>query len=196
MQLVESRFGELAKDVIQNLLLLGHTKVSDLADAYAITSRSHSNGHGAENTGTNGINGMNGKHKVHITSPGQLDLVLSKLLQAGFVQPVIERMFRSPTDTYNLVENVILHDNFGGQTKGTRQKEELKIKVRGQLKSWRDEGRDWKPSGGSKNGVNGQGKKRRLSRGEAAINGNHAFHGEGTRLDVGFKISAEEKTIC
>lgn len=192
MELVESRFGVLAKDVVQNLLLLGHTKVSDLADAYGTANKAHTNGNSKEHTGTNGVNGVksgNGKSMMPISSAGQLDHVLAQLLQSGFVEPVIERMFRSPTDTHNLVETVMLHDNYGGQTKGTRQKEELKIKVRQQMKSWRDEGRDWKPvgsqrSGGPANGAN-QGKKRRLSRSEATVNGNHPFQDEGFRLDVG-----------
>jgi DNA-directed RNA polymerase III subunit RPC3 len=192
VELVESRFGVLAKDVVQNLLLLGHTKVSDLADAYETANKPHSNGHSKEHPGTNGVNGVNGNHKIHITSAGQLDYVLSRLLHSGFVQPVLEPMLRSPTDKHNLVEKVILHDSYGGQTKGTRQKEELKIKVRNQLKSWRDDGRDWKPVGSSErpgdavNGVNGRGKKRRLSRGEAIVNGKHPYD-EG-RLDVSFRL--------
>ena len=192
VELVESRFGKLAKDVIQNLLLLGHTKVSDLADAYETANKPYTNGHGKESTGTNGVNGVDGEHEINISSPGQLDYVLTQLLQSGFVQPVIERMFRSPTDTHNLVEKVILRDIYGGQTKGTRQKAELKIKVRNQLKSWRDDSPDWKPQGGTKrpgdavNGATGQSKKRRLSRGEATLNANHAY--EGGRLDVGFRL--------
>lgn len=189
VELVEGRFGVLAKDVMQDLLYLGHSKVSDLEAAFQTRNNAHTAGGSKRHNGTNHVNGVNGK--FHLYSVGQLHSALAKLLESGFVQPVIEQMFRSPTDTQNLVEKDMLRDKFGGQTKGTRQKEELKVQVRQKLKSWRDEGRDWKPvacqqSGERVNGVNGEGKKRRLSRGEAPVNGNHAFRDEGLRLDVGF----------
>ena len=186
VELVDGRFGVLAKDVMQDLLYLGHSKVSDLEAAFVARNNTQPDGSSKKH---NGVNGVNGKSPLH--SVGQLHSILASLLESGFVQPVFEQMFRSPTDTQNLVERDMLHDKFGGQIKGTRQKEELKLKVREKLKSWRDEGRDWKPvaghhSGERINGVNGQGKKRKLSRGEAPVNGNYAFRDEGLRLDVSF----------
>ena len=185
VELVESRFGALAKDVVQNLLLLGHTKVSDLAEAYGLADEARTNGDGTRNSSTNGANGANGNSLAHFSSLGQLHTVLVQLLRSGFLEPVTGQMFRSPTDTYNLVEKAILQDHYGGQTKGTKQKDELKIKIRHQLRTWRDEARDWKPLDGKVNGINGHSKKRRHSRGEATVNGNDAFRDEGIRLDVG-----------
>jgi DNA-directed RNA polymerase III subunit RPC3 len=179
VEVVEDRFGVLAKDIMQDLLYLGHCKVSELEDAFEARNHAHSNGSSKKHNGVNGVNG-----KSNLYSIGQLHSGLAKLLESGFVQPVFEQMFRSPTDTLNLVERDMLRDKFGGQTKGTKQKEELKNKVREKMKSWRDERGDWKPV----NGVNGHGKKRKLSTSEAPVNGNHGFRDEGLRLDVGFEI--------
>jgi DNA-directed RNA polymerase III subunit RPC3 len=194
VELVTSRFGVLAREIMQNILLLGHAKVSDIADAIRTPNKPHTNSDTKGHTGTNsvnGINGINGKPKALVPAVGQLDHILAQLLQSGFIEPVTEQMFRSPTDAYNIVEKKLLHDNYAGQTKGTRQKEELKEKVRGQLKSLRDEGRSWKSAGNKRpgdlvNGVTEQGKKRRHSRSEAPVNGAHAVQDEGFRLDVGF----------
>jgi len=193
VELVQSRYGVLAKDVIQNLLLLGHTKVSDLAEQYetahkALHANDDSNGH-------SGVNGTNGQAKTHITSAGQLDSILCALLQSALIEPVIERMFRSPTDTYTQVEKEILEQTFSGSTTGSKQKDELKVKVRHRLKSLRDEGLDWRPKGNKRplpsdlaNGAKGHDKKRRLSKGEAGVDGDQVavFEDEGIRLDVGF----------
>ena len=189
VELVDDRYGIIAKDIVQNLLLLGHGTVSDLEAAYEATHNVHTNSDSMRRNDTYHLHSVNGKS--HSLLVGQLHSALTRLLQSGFVEPVIERMFRSPTDTQNVVEKEELRRNYGGQTKGTRQKEELKIKVRQQLKSWRDEGRGWqlassKRLGERMNGINGQGKKRRFSRGEAAVNGNHVSQDDGFRLDVGF----------
>jgi DNA-directed RNA polymerase III subunit RPC3 len=198
VELVNDRYGTVAKDIVQNLLLLGHGRVSDLEAAYQATNNAHTNSDSMRHNDTNHLHSINGKSQS--LSVGQLHSVLTRLLQSGFVEPVMERMFRSPTDTQNVVEKEELRRNYGGQTKGTRQKEELKIKVRQQLKSWRDGGRGWqlvgsKGPGERMNGINGQGKKRRLSRGEAAVNGNHVFQDDGLQLDVSFKFSAQQDRI-
>ena len=180
MELVEDRFGGVAKDIVQNLLLLGHSNISSLEAAYESTSTVHTNGD------TNNMNGINGKS--HSFSVGQLHAVLAQLLRSAFVERVNQRMFRSPTDTHKLVERGLLRDKFGGQIKGTKQKDELKVKVREQLKSWRDEGRDWQPVGSKRvvNGTNGHGKKRRFP--EVAVNGKRGFQDDGFRLDVSLKF--------
>ena len=198
MEAVESRFGVLAKDVVQSLLQLGHTKVSDLVRGFEAKDKrinGHANGHAAANR----INGVNGNGNA-ITA-GQLHSVLAQLLQAGLIEPVTETMFRSPTDTYNMVEKEMLQLHYGGSTKGVKQKEELKNKIRDRLQSLRDENRDWEPKAGKKrprngelsNGINGSGKRRRLSNG--AVNGDHTYEDDGTRLDVGFSSSSDQEGI-
>lgn len=196
MEVMESRFGGLSRDVVEKLLFLGHSKVSDL-EAFFGTPNAPTNGDSKIHDGANHANGVN---RNSLSSVAQLHYVLTNLLQSGFVEVVTEKMLRSPTDTLNLVERALLHKNFGGQIKGTRQKEELSVKVRQQLKSWRDEGRDWQPTGSKcsverVNGVNGQGKKRRFSKGGATVDGNHAFQDDGLRLEVGLEIFLQQNEI-
>jgi DNA-directed RNA polymerase III subunit RPC3 len=182
LDLVESRYGPLARDIAQNLFILGHTKVCDLADAYQRSRESLQNGdsNAAIESG------------AQLCSPAQLDSILYNLLEAGLVEPVTDIMFRSPDDTYNEVEKAILDSEFAGGTKGTKQKETLKSLIRDKLDLLRVESRNWKPKsnkrkldGAPLNGTNGSAKRRKLSNGSLAVNGNHAHEHEGLGLDVG-----------
>ena len=200
MELVESRFGSLAKDLVQVLFQVGHTKVSELIATYEMLHLKHNEGTGL-NADTNGVNGVNGHEKLEQTS-GHLHAVLIELLQAGMIEPVKAHMFRSPTDSYAMIEREILLSDYDGNTKGNKQKDELKGKVRERLQGLREEGREWNAKGGKKrshaaditNGVNGTGKRRRLSNG--AVNGDHYVEDDGARLDVGFPSSPEQEIEC
>ncbi|RDW71403.1 hypothetical protein BP6252_07966 [Coleophoma cylindrospora] len=187
LNIVEERFGEQSRDVVQNLLLLGHTKVADLTAAYEAqkpTSNGHSNGHSATN-GVSYTNGdhVNGVHDSQVHSTGQLHAILHQLLEAGFIEPVNQIMFTSPTDLYNKVEKELLP---AGGTKGIKQKEELRLAIEGRMQALRDQRPDWRPKGNNKRPHNGDGpngtiKRRRLSNG--AVNGNSQYLDESIRLD-------------
>ncbi|CAL3966946.1 unnamed protein product [Diplocarpon coronariae] len=213
LQSVESRFGSFARDVMQNLFLMGHTKISDLADVYesmpaqlsspALQPNTvHPNAKGKTN-GHTGTNGVNGQAKEH-SSTGSLHMVLAQLLEAGIIEPVVESMLRSPTDLYNKIEKEVTNAVFGGGTKGVRQKEELKVKIQQRLESIRTEGSQWQPRGkkrvlnGSQNGVNGSNKRRRLSNGDHAIDGEHLYEDDGTRIDLNLivRINYEKCTVA
>lgn len=143
LRILKSRYGNLAEDVVQNLLLLGHTRVGDLQDAYSSKApKTQVNGHTNGET-TNGVNGDYKKDQKPTQS--QLNYAMCQLLEAGFIEPVTEGMFRSPADTYNLIEKEILQTKFGGGTKGVKQKEELKSSIRSRLSDLRDDGKDWRP---------------------------------------------------
>jgi DNA-directed RNA polymerase III subunit RPC3 len=188
MEIVESRYGVYSRDVVQNLFLLGHIKLSDLAEAYQSKEKPHINGKGG---GHAPVNGMNGLANGHISSA--LDSILIRLLQAGLIETVTGNMFRSPTDTYNKVEKEILQSNFGGSTKGVKQKDELKAMIKDQLQAMRSECPDWTPKGNKRalngdpvNGFSGTGKRRKLSENGGAANGDQIFKVEDSGLDVGF----------
>jgi DNA-directed RNA polymerase III subunit RPC3 len=191
MDVIESRYGVEARDVVQNLFLLGNSNVSDLTAAYESKRKTQSNGH------TNGHttkNGANGQSKPRIISTGKLHAILERLLETGYIEIVQEGMSLSPSDTYNKIEREILQTQFGGSTKGAKQKDELKAKVQHRLRELR-ESREWKAKGkkrplnGGVNGINGANKRRRLSNGEQTVNGDFNFdedEDDETRLDVGF----------
>lgn len=188
--MAETRFGPAARDVVQKLFLLGNTSVSNLEAAYESKHEQHVNGN-AE--GSSVIpNGVNGHNVSSVTSIGHLHALLNRLLEVGFVEPVIQNMFLSPADTYNKVERDILQESFGGSTKGAKQKDDLKLKVRNRLQAIRSD-REWKGgsvkrplNGGYINGVNGTNKRRRLSNGSSTVSSDHLYEDDGTRLEVGF----------
>ncbi|KAK2624258.1 hypothetical protein QTJ16_006208 [Diplocarpon rosae] len=213
LQSVESRFGSFARDVMQNLFLMGHTKISDLAAVYEsvpahISSPAphsktiHPNGKSKTNgyAATNGVNGQSTEHP----STGSLHTVLAHLLEAGIIEPVVDSMFRSPTDLYNKIEKEVTNTVFGGGTKGVKQKEELKVKIQQRLESIRTEGLQWQPQGkkrfatGSHNGANGSHKRRRFSNGDHVTNGDRSYEDDGTRIDLNLivRINYEKCTVA
>jgi DNA-directed RNA polymerase III subunit RPC3 len=119
MDLVEEKFGPYEKDVMQNILLHGHVQVSNLEDQRD-KGKTHTNGVNGEHSDTNGVNGVNGNHGKKTTSPAAFDGALSRLIESGYVEIVVERMFRSPTDAYDLLEKEFLRRDYGGQLKGPR----------------------------------------------------------------------------
>jgi DNA-directed RNA polymerase III subunit RPC3 len=121
--------------------------------------------------------------------------MLTELLESGLIHPLFGDMFLSPTDTYDKVAKETLKEEYGGNIKGTKQKEELKEKIRERLyalrseRAWKSKGKKRALNGNHANGVNGASKRRRLSNG--AVNGDHYFEDDGTKLDVGFPRASE-----
>ncbi|TVY23864.1 DNA-directed RNA polymerase III subunit [Lachnellula hyalina] len=191
IEFVESRYGAFARDVVQNLFLFGHTKVSDLAEAYASqqkqAAKGKSNGHSA-------ANGVNGHTNGNIGSGAHMDGLLVELLELGLIEPVVQRMFRNPADIKDELEaDITTNEIAGGSIKGSsKKKEQLHGILDERLKRIEAEDREWrskvlkKPLNGVlTNGVNGSSKKRRLSHGSSSI-GDHNYEDDGTRLDVGY----------
>ena len=186
LEIVGERFGSVATAAMEQLLLLGHAKVSDIIAEWNKNHEPHINGNGIGVT----TNGASNGHGTHSYPLGQLNDTLIQLLEEGFIQPVSQNVFRSPTDTYNAVEKALLRDSFGGATRGTRQKDELRSKVRKSLQDLRAEVPNWKPIGykrpSTSSHINGAApKRRRLSHNGSAVNGNHVVDDETNKLDVG-----------
>ncbi|KAH9218527.1 RNA polymerase III subunit RPC82-domain-containing protein [Leptodontidium sp. 2 PMI_412] len=202
MEAVESRFGTFARDVMQNLFLLGHTRISDLAAVYESGSEAHTNGQVNGHATTNGVNGHDKEHRT----TGPLHTVLAHLLQAGMVEPVLESMLRSPTDLYSKIEREIEQAFFPEGTKGIKQKEEMRHKIQARLDSARTEGQNrWQMKGkkrmanGDHNGTNGSHKRRRLSSGSSdVVAGDHLYDDDGTRLEPNLvvRINYEKCTVA
>lgn len=201
MELVENRYGASAKDVVQNLFLLGHTKISDLAEAYASQQKRAGKGKSNGHTATNGVNGHT---NPNIEAEGQLDAILIELLGVGLIEPVVKRVFRCPADVRDEFENGAIEEA-GGSVKGSvKKKAEVRGKVEYRLEKIEAEDREWKSkilnkprNGILTNGVNGSGKKRRLSHGGGSVNGDHPYEDDGTRLDVGYSsFYKQDESVC
>lgn len=181
---MESRYGSEARGVVQNLLLLGHTKIGDLADAYGGSGAAQSQVRRPANGNDERTNGQTEHDVDKLSSAGQLYLILCRLLQSGLVEPVTESMFRSPADAYSRAEQEIVQTYFSGGTKGLKQKEDLKSKIKDRLRASRDEGKNWmENSKGVKRALNGAisapEKRRKL------VNGDAHTEEDGVTLDVG-----------
>ncbi|KAB8303786.1 hypothetical protein EYC80_005164 [Monilinia laxa] len=181
LEIVGERFGSVATDVMEQLVLLGHAKISDIIAELSKSHEAHTNGNGS------GMNGATNGNGTHSYPPGQLNSTLIQLLEEGFIQPVGQNMFRSPTDSYNAVEKTLLQDSYGGATRGTKQKDELRSRIRVRLQELRSEAPNWKPVGYNRSSTNGHmngsiSKRRRLSHNGSATNG-HDFNDESNKLD-------------
>jgi DNA-directed RNA polymerase III subunit RPC3 len=192
MDITETRFGVVARDIVQNLLLLGHTKIADLVEAYNSRWNAQEirvNGHGScppTKVLHNGANGISDGAKLN-----NLDEVLCQLLEAELIEPVVESMFLSPSDAYQKVEREILQSHFGGTTKGFKQKDDLKSKVIDGLRALRHESKIWKSKGNKRpaNGIlaNSSQKRQKLANGDFPGSGRpHGHHDENMSLDVSF----------
>jgi DNA-directed RNA polymerase III subunit RPC3 len=191
LEVIESRYGDVAKALLKNLILLGHAKVGDLIDSYLQNRKPP----------TNGASSTLAELDAQQYTPARLSSILCKLLEATLLQPVTNLSFQSPDDTYLEVERNLLRDEFQGGTKGPKQKELLKNRIRDTLEPLRSESQIWKPKGNKRkpdnelsNGTNGSAKRRRYSNGSLTVNGNHAPEDESLRLDVG--SSSYYSRIC
>ncbi len=198
MEMVQTRYGDLARDIIKDLLLFGHATIENLMRAHDSNQNLTDvpvNGNGNAGSLPNGMkNGYDGYTEG--SASGALQTVLLRLLEAGFVQPVIPRMFQSPSDTYNEIESEVIRESFVGGTKGTKQKEEFKAKVVEKLRDLRSESQGWQSSKGAKRALNGghtngNEKRRKLVNGHSSVNGeSHTQDSEINTLDVGFSSFA------
>jgi DNA-directed RNA polymerase III subunit RPC3 len=191
VEIVESRYGALGADVMGNLFLSGHSTVKQLVSGYE-SRLTEAEAEAKKDRDGHLTNGVNGQSKPHLNPVAQMHGILTELLETGLIEPLFESMFRSPTDTYNQIEKEILQRDFGGSTKGIKQKDELKAKIQARLQDLRYD-REWKPKGKKRplnrnhaTGLNGASKRRKLFNGGGAVNGDHYFEDDGVRLDVGF----------
>ncbi|KFY09327.1 hypothetical protein V492_05529 [Pseudogymnoascus sp. VKM F-4246] len=209
LETVEERYGVDARDVVQNLLLLGHTKVADLAEAYESKNKTvngHTNGANGANGATVDGNGMNGTsngtngHHDDKKSAINLDGILARLLDDGFVEPVVESMFRSPKDAYNQAEKEAISSSDSGASKSAKATLELKRIVTGTLqkqyeeRSWRHGNMKRYMPGGHPKGAD---KRRKLASGKPAVLGSGSYD-EEIKLDreLVVRINYERFTVA
>lgn len=161
LEMVEGLYGVDAKDVIQSLLALGHTRIADLKDAYAakIAKWEASLVLGASENGENGVNGTseaNGDEDAHdapnrahapataIRSMSHLNAVLCRLIAADIVEVVDAASFQSFSDrryqTLDHIERTYFPDGIRGQKK----KDEFETRVAEHLQALREEPRKLK----------------------------------------------------
>jgi hypothetical protein len=134
---------------------------------------------------SNGTNGHHADQKPAVN----LDGILARLLDDGFVEPVVESMFRSPKDSYNQAEKEALSSSDSGGSKSAKATLELKKIVMGTLqkqyeeRSWRHGNMKRYMPGGHPKGAD---KRRKLASGKPALLGSGSYD-EEIKLEVGFQ---------
>lgn len=145
LDMVGTVYGEEEKEVMQNLLSMGHAKVEDLRDAYQAKFRQAArlapaaNGDAQHDDNESTGAKKNSKTGLFVNSLAQLDDVLCRMIQAELVAMVFEDSFRSPEDRYKSVEEDIIKNFFAGGVRGTKGKEEYASKMSKRLREMRDE---------------------------------------------------------
>lgn len=194
--MIRSRFGNTARDIVQILLFLGHANIDQLVQTYE-SRRASVDAHVNENSEKPLVNGLQNGSKDHAetVAASHIQEVIIRLLEAGFLQPVVPRMFQSPSDTYEQVEKEILRERFQGSLKGTKQKEELRQKIAERLQEIRSEGEEWQRKGAKRalngNHYDGSEKRLKVTNGGGAPNGGAHIRFHESGFDVGASKSLE-----
>ncbi|CAN8103956.1 unnamed protein product [Discula destructiva] len=158
LDIVGTAYGEREKEVMQNLLSMGHIQVEHLRDAYeakfkqaallSTASNGHSNGAADGDKEDDDPfadpdepkpSKADNKTGLHIKSLQELDEVLACMIQAELVCCVTESSFRSWDDTRKLEEDTIRARDFSGGVRGGKGKEDFDSRVSKRLREVRDE---------------------------------------------------------
>lgn len=137
VRLAEDRRGDFAGGVISNLILLGHARVGDLAQAYKLA---RPNTKGPREAALDLLNSTlpvksaNGEIDNHDLTLESLHLTLWDLLKAGLINPVNESHFRSDADNRIEAEKEVPHPKFK-----TKKEEVLNWErsIQQKLEDWR-----------------------------------------------------------
>ena len=196
--------GPPAKDVMQNLFILGQTRLGDLVDAYQGKIDSVVKAAGAANVfaddeeakpETNGgvsavPNGTNGESShpkrrddLVIKSTAHLNSVICNLVKADLVEVLHRRTFQSPEDTYKEICDEVEKKHFPLGVKGGKGKQEYEDRVAEYLRKVRGDSKTLKRRL-EQNGA-GSAKRRKLLNGHGT-NGVHEeeSHDMDPHLDV------------
>ncbi|KAK0704767.1 RNA polymerase III subunit RPC82-domain-containing protein [Lasiosphaeris hirsuta] len=184
LEMVDTSLSPSAKDVMQSLLLSGQTRVSDLVAAYqskidyannAAKLVKHEEDDWPELNGANGDVQVVKKPDTSISSTGQLNSVLCRLVEAELIEVVHKKTFLSPQDILRDVEKETLDKDFPAGVKGGKGKIEYQEKVAEGLRKVRDESKSLKRKL-EQNGT--AAKRRKLFSGVGISNGNSAYEEE------------------
>ncbi|KAK0612861.1 DNA-directed RNA polymerase III subunit RPC3 [Bombardia bombarda] len=146
LEMIDTSFGPPTKDVVQSLLLLGQTRISDLVAAYRekIASANQAVIDKESNVfddaaATNGNSQPKKLNNLAVKSTAQLNSILCRLVEAELIDVVHDKSFQSPIDTYKAVEKEATDTFFPGGVKGGKAKIEFEEKIAEGLRKVRNE---------------------------------------------------------
>lgn len=192
LEMVCDKYGDLAKKLVQDVLVLGHIKIPDLVEAFRGNSeggKSSPNGvtnvkeedsddefaldhdiqppNRVNGTGVNGF--INSEEEAQ--SSQQIHLVLARLLAAGILEPVSSMMFQSPTDLKTAAEQDVIRSEFPTGIRGIKQKKELEASVAQKVKDFQQGRTNLKRRLEAEFDHEASVKRRKLLNGSSATNG-------------------------
>lgn len=135
LEMVDNSYGPAGRDVMQNLLLLGQTRISDLVAAYQ-----------AKINLANDDNAWlsDKKPELVIKSKAQLNSVLCRLIEAELIDVVHSKTFKSVHEIEKQVHKEVMEFYFPNGMKGTKAKVEFEQKVAEGLRKVREESKTLK----------------------------------------------------
>lgn len=149
LDMVRNKYGNHANTLVHEVLVQGHSKISDLVKAF---QNRHNEQHGGTNgisqngTSHNGHSNINGNGATNGTSDLEMgdededvDLEaqaydnLAQLIAAGILEPVTRIAYQSPQDLRSTVEQEFLA-NYPTGIRGSKQTSEFERSVRDKLR--------------------------------------------------------------
>ncbi|OIW27977.1 hypothetical protein CONLIGDRAFT_634308 [Coniochaeta ligniaria NRRL 30616] len=179
LEMVESAHGAPVKDVMQSLLLLGQTRVSDLKAAYEEKIKRSTEGAQHANSDLDMVDGeappAAKKANLPVKSARQLNSIICRLAEAELVDVVHGLTFASPEDIQKDVEERVTRVKFPGGVKGGKGKTEFEEAVAMELCKIRRESKSLKRKL-EESGATAAKRRKLLNGGVTAVNGVNGDH--------------------
>lgn len=199
--MVGNVYGEAEKEVMQNLLSMGHIQVEHLRDAYqakfqlaarlTMATNGRTNGDTDHDEGDEfGETKQDDKTGLHIKSLEELDEVLGRMVQAELVVAVTQSSFRSWEDTRKVIEEEIRDNYFAAGVRGAKGKEEFASKLSRRLREVRDEPLSLKRKVHTQAQMN---KRRKVSDWNSVNTGFGS--GSGLSVDVSYSLTLDLRVL-
>ncbi|XXG97895.1 hypothetical protein Hte_004211 [Hypoxylon texense] len=212
LDMVHSKYGDHARTLVQEVLVQGHAKTSDLIQAFKDRcNKQHEGTNGISQNGTshNGQNNVNGNGVTNGTN--DLDMgngdestdpeiqaydSLAQLIAAGILEPVTRVAYQSPQDLRSTVEQEYLA-NYPTGIRGSKQTSEFEKSVRDKLREIQSESTRLKKKLENEFMSEPSSKRRKLTNGAMS----NAFTGEKARstlfdeLDTVLRVNYDKCTV-
>jgi DNA-directed RNA polymerase III subunit RPC3 len=138
---IHKNYGEEAKELVYNILLKGHMKVSEVMQLKSrglMNGSAHANGHSNGTSSQTSATAEDEKNHAQET----FDL-LAYLIATGILEPLNMRMLQCPQDVRTEIDQDLMKQYPGG-LRGSKQKTEFNQKAREAWREIQDESKDLK----------------------------------------------------
>lgn len=174
LEMVDNSYGPAGRDVMQNLLLLGQTRISDLVAAYQAKINEVNNDDAWLN---------DKKPELVIKSKAQLNSVLCRLIEAELIDVIHSKTFQSAHEIEKQVHREVMDVYFPNGIKGTKAKVEFEQRVAEGLRKVREESKTLKRKLAQNGGAS---KRRKLAVGNETNGAPEEEEDLDPALDVGY----------